>query len=119
MAEAASKLQVKQEGKSVPATPRTASLWQPFESLRQEMDRVFEDFTRGFGRFPLSRSVFDPSRCCATKLVGRRRQPAVVEEGKSSDQPAAGLDEGYPDPTADEIPGIRGERGGEARNYLG
>ena len=59
MAEAASKLQVKQERKPAPAAQRTSSPWQPFESLRQEMDRLFDDFTRGFRRFPLSRSLFD------------------------------------------------------------
>jgi len=30
----------------------------PFESLRREVDRLFEDFDRGFWRFP-SRSLFD------------------------------------------------------------
>jgi HSP20 family protein len=32
--------------------------WRPFESLRREVDRLFEDFDRGFWRFP-SRSLFD------------------------------------------------------------
>jgi len=32
--------------------------WRPFESLRREVDRLFEDFDRGFWRFP-SRTLFD------------------------------------------------------------
>ena len=32
--------------------------WRPFESLRREVDRLFEDFDRGFWRFP-ARSLFD------------------------------------------------------------
>jgi HSP20 family protein len=27
--------------------------WRPFESLRREFDRMFDDFMGGFGRFPL------------------------------------------------------------------
>ena len=33
-------------------------VWRPFESLRREVDRIFEDFDQGFWRFP-SRSLFD------------------------------------------------------------
>jgi hypothetical protein len=95
MAEAASKLQVKQEGKSVPATARTASLWQPFESLRQEMDRVFEDFTRGFGRFPLSRSLFDVEPMLRYESAAGLSAPAVdVVEKESEAQITAELPAG-------------------------
>ena len=36
--------------------------WLPFESLREEVDRLFEDFGRGFGRFPFGRTglVLEP-----------------------------------------------------------
>lgn len=37
------------------------SPWRPFESLRREVDRLFEDFDRGVWRFP-SRSPFDVER---------------------------------------------------------
>jgi HSP20 family protein len=126
MAEAASKLQVKQEGKSVPATPRTASLWQPFESLRQEMDRVFEDFTRGFGRFPLSRSVFDAEPMLRYESSVGPSAPAVdvVEKEKEFQITAElpGLDEKDIEiNVADDILSIRGdkkeEREEKARNY--
>lgn len=56
MAEAASKLTVKTEK----GVPEAASLqaWRPFETLRREVDQLFEDFDRGFWRFPFRRSAF-------------------------------------------------------------
>jgi HSP20 family protein len=42
-------------GAEKPATP---AVWRPFKSLRREVDRLFEDFDRGFWRAP-SRSLFD------------------------------------------------------------
>lgn len=33
--------------------------WRPLETLRREMDRLFEDFDRDSWRFPFRRSVFD------------------------------------------------------------
>ena len=52
MAETATKLPIKQEkSSSVP------QMWQPFESLRQEIDRLFNDFGQGFWR-PFGRSLF-------------------------------------------------------------
>ena len=33
--------------------------WHPFESLRRELDRLFEDFAGGFWRSPSPRSLFD------------------------------------------------------------
>ncbi len=55
MAETVTKLPIKQEKPSVSSSvPQT---WQPFESLRQEIDRLFDDFGRGFWR-PFGRSLF-------------------------------------------------------------
>ena len=56
MAEAASKVPVKPEQKasehvSVPQA------WRPFESLRREVDRLFEDFDRSSWRSPFRRSI--------------------------------------------------------------
>jgi HSP20 family protein len=45
MADTVTKLPIKQE-KSV--APSSAELWRPFESLRGEIDRMFDDFGRGF-----------------------------------------------------------------------
>ena len=53
MPESATKLPVKQEA-AAPAARRT-SLWEPFEALHKEVDRIFEDFTTGFGRRALGR----------------------------------------------------------------
>jgi hypothetical protein len=33
--------------------------WRPFESLRREIDRLFDDFGGGFWRSPFPRSFFD------------------------------------------------------------
>ena len=56
MAETESKVPVKSEDKSV-ARPASADLWRPLENLRAEVDRLFDDFGRGW-RFPTSRSLF-------------------------------------------------------------
>jgi len=58
MAETATKLPVKTEER---ATERSSALQarRPFESLRREVDRLFEDFDRDFWRSPFRRSVFD------------------------------------------------------------
>ncbi|KGE01584.1 Hsp20/alpha crystallin family protein [Rhizobium sp. YS-1r] len=53
MAEPASKLPVKNEEKSV----RPAGVWSPFETLRSEIDRLFDDLAPSSWR-PLERSLF-------------------------------------------------------------
>jgi HSP20 family protein len=56
MAEPATKLSVKtEEGKAGPSTRE----WHPLESLRREVDRLFEDFDGGFWRRPRGRSLFE------------------------------------------------------------
>src|SRR6516225_10713829 len=44
-----------------PTTPAAAAMqaWRPFESLRREVDRLFEDFTMSPFRLPLRRPAFD------------------------------------------------------------
>jgi HSP20 family protein len=54
MAETATKLPVGKEEKA----DRPAE-WRPFESLRREVDRLFEDFQLGSWRSPFGRSLFD------------------------------------------------------------
>jgi HSP20 family protein len=58
MAEAASKVPVKTEQKA-PARATAMQAWTPLESLRREVDRLFEDFDRGSWMSPFRRSVFD------------------------------------------------------------
>jgi HSP20 family protein len=55
MAETVTKLPIKQEKPS--AASSVPQMWQPFEGLRQEVDRLFDDFGRGFWR-PFGRSPF-------------------------------------------------------------
>ncbi|WP_342242201.1 Hsp20/alpha crystallin family protein [Inquilinus sp. OTU3971] len=45
--------------KTEPATPAPASGWDPFQSLRQEIDQVFDSFVRrGLRIFPFGRTMF-------------------------------------------------------------
>ncbi|MGN6318819.1 Hsp20/alpha crystallin family protein [Trinickia sp.] len=66
MAESGNKVPVKQQA-SVPkavesgAHPWALSAWRPVESLRHEIDRIFEDFDRGFSMMPFRHSSFDLS----------------------------------------------------------
>jgi HSP20 family protein len=55
MAEAAIKMPVRNEGK---AADRPAE-WRPFERLRREVDRLFEDFQLGSWRLPFGGGLFD------------------------------------------------------------
>ena len=57
MAEATTKLAVKNEG-SKPEAGRQIASW-PFARLRDEIDRLFDDFGVGAWRSPLRRAVFD------------------------------------------------------------
>jgi HSP20 family protein len=55
MAEAATKLPVKTEEKKADRPTMPA----PFDSLRRQIDRLFDDFQVGAWRLPFTRSVFD------------------------------------------------------------
>jgi HSP20 family protein len=123
MAEQATKLPVKQE---TPAARRTPSLWQPFESLRDEVDRIFDDFTRGFGRWPLGRRIFDIEPLVRYETSFGVSAPVVdvVEKEKeyqiSAELP--GLDEKDVEVgVADDMLTIKGEKKEEkeekAKNY--
>ena len=56
-----SKLPVKTEKTAHKPAERSSAmqLWRPFGTLRQEVDRLFEDFDRGFWRFPFGRSTLE------------------------------------------------------------
>jgi len=61
MADTATRLPVrKEESKETKAVERPSmpEIWRPFEALRREVDRLFDDFDRGFWRFP-ARSLFE------------------------------------------------------------
>jgi HSP20 family protein len=55
MAEATSKVPVKTE--KSPA--RAPQVWRPFEDLRREVERLFDDFNGGLWRTPFRGSLFD------------------------------------------------------------
>jgi hypothetical protein len=58
MAEAATKLPIKTEASQAVEASKTAD-WQPFEALRNQVDRLFHDFQGGFLQDPLFRPLSD------------------------------------------------------------
>jgi HSP20 family protein len=56
MAEAATKLPVKNEPSQTAPSTRVQE-WRPFETLRNQVDRLFRDFEHGFLRSPLYRDI--------------------------------------------------------------
>jgi HSP20 family protein len=80
MTETATKLPAGKEEKA----DRPAE-WRPFESLRREVDRLFEDFQLGSWRSPFGRSLFDVQPFWRGE-VGWGKAPAVdiVEKEKAT-----------------------------------
>jgi HSP20 family protein len=60
MAEGTNKVAVKSEKQETAAAAPWSREFRPFESLRREMDRLFDETERGFWRYPFGGSVFDP-----------------------------------------------------------
>ena len=92
MAEAATKLPVNTQEKKV---DRPAE-WRPFESLRREVDRLFEDFQVGSWRSPFGRTVFDVQPFWRGELSwGKAPAVDVVDKEKSYEITAElpGMDE--------------------------
>lgn len=58
MVETATKLPIKTEAKG--STPAPAAAWHPFEDLRREVDRLFDDFGRGNWLRPLRSVNLEP-----------------------------------------------------------
>jgi HSP20 family protein len=117
MAEAATKVFVKPEGKSAPAPAgrRGLSPWQPFESLRQEIDRLFDDVTRGFAGLPSYRRLADFGPSWPWESTTSVAVPAVdVAEKEKEYQITAelpGLDESNVQVTlVDDVLTITGEK---------
>jgi HSP20 family protein len=59
MTEATTKLPVKTEEKKTEGKSTALQGWRPFDSLRHEVDRLFEDFERGSLRLPFLHSAFE------------------------------------------------------------
>ena len=70
MAETATKLPV---GKEESGTDRPAE-WRPFDSLRREVDRLFEDFQLGSWRSPFAGGLFDVQPLWRGEI---RKAPAI------------------------------------------
>jgi HSP20 family protein len=113
MAEATTKFPVKTEEK-----PDRPTEWRPFESLRREVDRLFDDFQVApfqMGRLPFPRSVFDFEPFWRGGEPSRSKAPAVdiVEKDKAYEITAElpGLDESNIDvKLADGTLTIKGEK---------
>ena len=58
--------------------------WRPFESLRREVDRLFEEFDRGLWRFPRALSALEPAwvrgAAPAVEIVERDKDYLVTAE---------------------------------------
>src|SRR5689334_6119078 len=75
MAETATKLTVKSDQR--PGEPTAAAQsWRPFESLRREVDRLFQDFERGSWRNPFRSTMLDLEPLSARELSWSKA-PAV------------------------------------------
>jgi HSP20 family protein len=58
MVDSTSKLSLNTE-ETAPARSVSPSVWHPFEGLRQEVDRLFDEFDKGLWHSPFRRSAFD------------------------------------------------------------
>jgi HSP20 family protein len=72
MSEAASKLQVRTDENRA----NRPAEWRPFENLRREIDRLFDDFHVGSWRSPFGRTAFDLEPFWRGEVSGGRA-PAV------------------------------------------
>ena len=109
MAETATKLPVGKQEK----TDRPAE-WRPFESLRREVDRLFEDFQLGSWRSPFGRSVFDVQPFWRGEISwGKAPAVDIVDKGNAYEITAElpGMDESNIDVKfADGTLTIKGEK---------
>jgi HSP20 family protein len=97
------------------AVPASMRAWLPFESLREEVDRLFEDFGRGFGRFPFGHTGLALEPFWRSEGTFGPALPAFdVVEKESAFQISAelpGLDEKDVEVTlADDVLTIKGEK---------
>ena len=68
----ATKVPVTTDKTTEPAT--TPQAWQPIETLRNEIDRLFDNFGRGFWSSPFrSLADFEPRWPSTAQFAGRRR----------------------------------------------
>lgn len=82
MAEATAKAPVTTEKRGAGRPASALQAWQPFESLHREVDRLFEDFGRGFWRSPL-RSTFALEPLWRGELMGAAPAVDITESDKA------------------------------------
>ena len=95
MVESATKLPVKSEERTA-ARPPAMQEWHPFESLRRDVERLFENFDRDPWRFPFRRSVFDIEPLWRREVsAGATPAVDIVEKDKTYEVTAdlPGMDE--------------------------
>ena len=110
MAETAAKFPVKTDDKKA---DRPAE-WRPFEGLRREIDRLFDDFQLGSLRAPFGRSVFDAEPFWRGEISwGKAPAVDVVEKDNAYEITAElpGIDESNIDvKVSDGVLSIKGEK---------
>jgi HSP20 family protein len=79
MAQTASNVPVKVTDKT-PASSAGTQIWSPFDNLRGDFNRLFDDFSRDLWRRPFSRSAFDMLPCARTQLAAVSPAVDVVEK---------------------------------------
>jgi HSP20 family protein len=88
--------------------------WEPFDTLRRQVDRMFEDFGRGFGMWrPFGRSLTDMPSWPAAEVWGKSPAVDLVEKEKEYEITAElpGIDAGDIDvKLANGILTIKGEK---------
>ena len=124
MPESVTKLPVTQE--TAAPTARRTSLWEPFEALHKEVDRIFDEFGHGFGLRATHRRLFGAAPRLRFETSFGISAPVVdvVEKEKEFQLSAElpGLDEKDVEVSvADDILTIKGEKKEEkeekAKNY--
>ena len=108
MAETTTKLPVKTEKAGA-----ALRAWHPFESLRREVDRLFDDFDGGFWRSPLRRSLLDIEPFRRSEAFGAMPAVDVTETDKGYEISAElpGIDEKNVEVKfADGVLTIKGEK---------
>jgi len=113
MAEQEGRVPVKPGEKGAERTPST-EIWQPFQNLRQEIDRLFEDFGAGFWRFPTRRSLFETEPFWRRAALAPSAPAVDVVEKETAYEVTAelpGMDEKNIELTvADDMLTIKGEK---------
>ncbi len=97
--------------------PTPPQVWRPFESLRQEIDRLFDEFDGGFWRSPFRSALFDSAPFRRTEMaLGTMPAVDVSETDKAYEITAElpGMDEKNVEvKVANDILTIKGEKRAE------